>query len=439
MNSLLFYMSFSGAVVLFMYHLLKALFGNSLSFSHQYLLLKICMCFFLLPIPLLSGIFQDWIHWLFPGSAIVMDPPDVWRSDTWNVIYDTPDGYVHPGFPPAVILLFSVWVLLMLVIFISHIRKYRNLRMLSRELAIAPEEVQNTVERLRKELRIRRKITVFSLNDPTTPFCYGLFKPKIVVSSSFAVEKEEMILQHELQHIKSFDYITQFMGLFILALHFFNPAAYLLFYDINKLREFACDENVLAGRTREQRIHYRELLYDSITVLPAPVATSPFGQSPFDSMKERFTMMKQPRKTKLAVLAACLLTTVFFGSLSVSAYEAPRIEEIVSGDLCTGPSEHMYTFEKSSGYMDPNEEYFRQADVFYIDEYGNVCFDLGESSISAQSLCTHHYTPITLYSHTKNGTGGCTYKVYSAWKCKKCGNITDKTLVSSTTYTKCPH
>lgn len=154
-------MSFSGAVVLFMYHLLKALFGNSLSFSHQYLLLKICMCFFLLPIPLLSGIFQDWIHWLFPGSAIVMDPPDVWRSDTWNVIYDTPDGYVHPGFPPAVILLFSVWVLLMLVIFISHIRKYRNLRMLSRELAIAPEEVQNTVERLRKELRIRRKITVF--------------------------------------------------------------------------------------------------------------------------------------------------------------------------------------------------------------------------------------------------------------------------------------
>ena len=176
MNSLLFYMSFSGAVVLFMYHLLKALFGNSLSFSHQYLLLKICMCFFLLPIPLLSGIFQDWIHWLFPGSAIVMDPPDVWRSDTWNVIYDTPDGYVHPGFPPAVILLFSVWVLLMLVIFISHIRKYRNLRMLSRELAIAPEEVQNTVERLRKELRIR----AFSRPLPPVP------APKAVRKQSYS-------------------------------------------------------------------------------------------------------------------------------------------------------------------------------------------------------------------------------------------------------------
>lgn len=59
-------MSSSGSVALILYYLFRALFGRYLSAAFRYLLLKLSMCFFLLPVPMLSGDIRVLIRKVIP-------------------------------------------------------------------------------------------------------------------------------------------------------------------------------------------------------------------------------------------------------------------------------------------------------------------------------------------------------------------------------------
>ena len=149
-------------------------------------------------------------------------------------------------------------------------------------------------------------------------------------------------------------------------------------------------------------------------------------------------MIKQPKKPKFTIFILCALSIFLCSTLSVAAYELPRIEERSSLAPIDVPDWYMFSTESCEAFTDPNEHYFEHADCFFIDEDGNVTFDI-ENSASPQSICSHTYVSGRLYDHLAKPSGGCVYSVYSCKRCSKCGAIKDKTLVSTTTYTSCPH
>lgn len=83
----------------------------------------------------------------------------------------------------------------------------------------------------------------------TQPFTIGLFRPLIVIPSALllqlSVRDTEMILLHELAHIRHRDLPIEWLLTFSESFFFFNPLIRLLCQDIRQERELACDAVVL--------------------------------------------------------------------------------------------------------------------------------------------------------------------------------------------------
>ena len=80
---------------------------------------------------------------------------------------------------------------------------------------------------------------------------------------------------------------------------------------------------------------------------------------------------------------------------------------------------------------------FSEHDSIFIDTNDNpiVC----DESSSTYALCTHAMVNGTFYTHAKNSSGGCTVKLYTCQKCKKCGYRANAVYQNTITYAKCPH
>ena len=436
MNNILLFMSLSGSVALILYYLFRALFGRYLSAAFRYLLLKLSMCFFLLPVPVLSGDIRVLIRKVIPDFYLDSKTWEKRIYDLDRIIYDTPHGYLWSGFSWVFIILFSSWLITVICILLIYRRNYRKLKMMTEQLSETDDQLSDTVQNLKSEIHIHKNISTCKLTTELPPFCYGFLKPRIAIPEGYDSEAEEMFLRHELHHIKSRDFITRMLGLLIIAVHFFNPLAYLLFYEIGRACELACDEKVISVYSEEQRKKYGCLLLDNVITSPLLTFGTPFSGNNKHSMKERISMIKQPKRPKHMIFIICALFSFLCSTLSVAAYELPRIEENSPSDPIEVPDWYMFSTE--SLFSDPNEQYFEHADCFFIDENGNVTFDTGHSA-SPQSICSHTYVSGYLYQHLSKPGGSCVYSVYSCKKCSKCGATKDKTLISTTTYTSCPH
>lgn len=436
-NRFFLFMSLSGSIALLLYYLVKALFGRYLSASARYLLLKLCMCFYLLPLPLLSEEIRVKIRMLYPGFSYGIEPLNVWITDFSSIIYDTPNGYIFPGFSEFILLLMGIWLVIAAGILIVQYRNYRKIKQLTKYLPKASGQLADISQQIQNEIHLRKKIITYTLDEDFTPFCYGLFHPRIMIPAEYEETEARVFLRHELQHIKSHDFFTRITALLIVALHFFNPFAYLLSYEIGKASEMACDEKILKSASEKQRNRYGELLLRVSCSSPFLTYTNSFSGNNKKTMKERIFMMKHPRKTKTAVLLCSVLLISLFSTLPAAAYELPHVEYSI--DLKPYDEiEYMLSTEVAVPYTDPNEALFSSCDSFFLDENGNV-FPLENELASPQRACTHNYVSGSLYQHTKKSNGGCDYTLYSIKRCSKCGAIKDKTYISTTNYAVCPH
>lgn len=80
------------------------------------------------------------------------------------------------------------------------------------------------------------------------PCLVGIRKPRIILPvEDYPKEALRMILLHELTHYKQRDVVLKRITFCVLILHFFNPMAWLLFWQVQKQSEYVCDYR--AGRS----------------------------------------------------------------------------------------------------------------------------------------------------------------------------------------------
>ena len=79
------------------------------------------------------------------------------------------------------------------------------------------------------------------------PCLVGIRRPRIILPvEDYDKATLRMILLHELTHYKQKDVVLKRITFFILIIHFFNPVAWLLFWQVQKQSEYVCDYR--AGR-----------------------------------------------------------------------------------------------------------------------------------------------------------------------------------------------
>lgn len=111
------------------------------------------------------------------------------------------------------------------------------------------------------QLGIKRQVTVWYSKNVQVPITFGFLKPIILLPFSLlnniSMEETEILILHELAHIKSKDYLLNWLLVIVETIYFFNPFIKLLIEKLKIEREKNCDLQVI-------NFNYNEILYAQV-------------------------------------------------------------------------------------------------------------------------------------------------------------------------------
>lgn len=174
---------------------------------------------------------------------------------------------------------------------------------------------------LRKKSGIIKHVSLQISHKIAVPVTMGFIKPIILLPvstvSNLSILQVEAILLHELAHIKRNDYLLNIFQKVMESLLFFNPFVWLIKKEIQKEREFCCDEMVVA-HTNDPLTYAKALLHleEHKNSIRLALAANGSGKYPLLNRIKRITVMNNPdpsQKTGLLTIA-----TVFFVGISLA-------------------------------------------------------------------------------------------------------------------------
>ena len=158
-------------------------------------------------------------------------------------------------------------------------------------------------------LGLKRAVPVRRSGQVRTPMVLGLLRPVLLLPEGQAVD--EVVLCHELTHLKRLDLAYKALLVAACWLHWFNPLVWWMSRAASENLELCCDDDVAAGRDAAFRRKYGELLLSTAEEKPGPTLSSRFGGSK-QAMKDRLTnlFVKKKRGRLLACAAVAVLILV---------------------------------------------------------------------------------------------------------------------------------
>jgi beta-lactamase regulating signal transducer with metallopeptidase domain len=189
-------------------------------------------------------------------------------------------------------------------------------------------------EELRTALKITRKVGVAICESISSPLMVGIVKPLILLPpaalSGWSPEHLEMVLVHELAHVRRWDNGVNLFQRVVESLLFFHPAVWIVSGWVRRDREDCCDAVVVRHTARPQA--YAELLLALASHQPlAGLATSAaMARHPLASRIRRILKLQdEPMlvwRHALGFLASAVLACV----LAVGLFRTSDAEESVS-------------------------------------------------------------------------------------------------------------
>ena len=149
---------------------------------------------------------------------------------------------------------------------------------------------------------------IYKAENIKSPFVLGLITPKIYLPAGLSGAEYDYILLHERTHIRRNDHAIKFAAYFILALHWFNPLAWIAFLLMSADMEMSCDEFVLKEMGLDAKTSYSRSLV-SFAENRRIIGTSPlaFGEG---GMKERVKNVLHFKKHSRVLVAISVILVV---------------------------------------------------------------------------------------------------------------------------------
>ncbi|NGP46742.1 M56 family metallopeptidase [Bacillaceae bacterium SIJ1] len=213
--------------------------------------------------------------------------------------------FFYFSFFPYVLLLGSIVFITVALIKNYHFHK----RVIQMCTLITNKETLEILEKCKREKEVKSEILVFQSPFVSTPFLYGLIKPRIVLPSvDLNSEELQFVFSHELIHWKRRDSWLKLLMLLIHSLHWFNPLVYKLRIEIDRFCELSCDESVTLMMNKNERGRYCKLLLRVLWIV-ADNQSKIYSALSSDSLKhlERRLDMIMRSRYKKSVIHSLLL------------------------------------------------------------------------------------------------------------------------------------
>lgn len=438
-QNLLFNMSLSGNVVFILYILIYPLATRFFSLEWRYRILKSAIVFYLVPIPLCKYMIMNVLYSCFPllGEKIISICVNI--NVKYSIIFSQDSVKLSTSARYMLVVLLIIVMVAFVVIRerIIQYRKWRKVRIDGSEKATKSQ--QEICSKIKNEMGIKKKVELICSEYCNSPMTSGILS-SILILPKWAEEIDESnyeyMIQHELVHIKHHDLFIKYIGILVMAVHWYNPFVYMMFHEISVISEMYCDSIVIGGKEEEERRKYGELIL-RLAVQNKFTDKGQFFIGMADSRskwvyRRRVLEMKRAKKYKAILPGVLTVVICMVGGITTFAYDAPKV---VTNDMGydIGTDIHIVVETEKTGQAGLPSDYF------FVDDSG-IIHDLCKIEESNKILCSHNYSVSgTLNDHKKNGDRGCAINSYEAWICSICSDVKIGELINTVTYKTCPH
>ena len=171
----------------------------------------------------------------------------------------------------------------------------------------ADTQVQALADRVRKELRYRRRARIRVSPRASAPIAFGSVAPTVVLPAQTVARLSSddlgAVLAHEIAHLQRRDPLVNTMQILLAGIWWFHPVYWLLTRQIRRVREDCCDDLVLT-RQIAPGDRYCHILLDAARASWCATtggAVLGFGESG-QSLRQRLLRILNPRSHKAARL-----------------------------------------------------------------------------------------------------------------------------------------
>ncbi len=218
-----------------------------------------------------------------------------------------------------------IWIVGMAALAIYMIAVH--LRCLREYSASLPVE-NNFVAMWMSQNKLRRQVQVRQTDKIVAPLTYGILKPVILLPKTMDWQNEQqlqLVLAHEMAHIRRFDTLWKLVLATALCVHWFNPLVWVMYVLANRDIELACDEAVVRRMGEGARDTYAMALIDMEERKSRLFSVNSFFSK--NTVKERIKAIMKTKKISAGILIAAMVlmlgvTTVF----ATSAMDVSKTE-----------------------------------------------------------------------------------------------------------------
>lgn len=429
---LLVCMSISGSIPVVICLLLYVVQRENYNYILGRRLLLTGIFFYLVPIQLIKYLIPEEVY----PEALFNEEAQLYLSNSLSFWTERKGEYIW--MPQWFDIVSKLWLSGIVIFAVYEIIKYWR----------SAHSIKNFI--FEKEEDPENNLTYYLIPDETYgPCTIGFFRQRIVIPESFPLHPDfVMVYKHEGAHLKNHDNLVKLLCLLVLCVHWMNPVAYLLLFLYIDTAEIVSDSAAVEGCSKEKRKDYAKLLVleaSTSDIRPVVWKNNLSGHKKdkegkdFKTLKRRINyMMKEKRKGLLqrGIMVAVSALTIIAGAGTVLAYEAMPSSDISFEDTMSDDSLDVFAYNDSEfdeiDFLD-----FSESNSIFVGDDGILI--ACDESVETYALCTHSMVNGKFYTHAPNSSGGCTVKVYTCQRCKKCGYLANKKYYNTITYAVCTH
>lgn len=207
------------------------------------------------------------------------------------------------------------WLAGVSLLSLRALAQWLALQGLLRRHACVDAELDRVLARLEVLFASPRRLAVFVCERIDTPMLVGWLKPVILlppaVAFGFPRAQLELVLAHELGHLRRLDHLANLLQTLIETLLFYHPVVHWISREVRAERELCCDRLVLARTGEAPRVYARVLeALETSRFSPLPLGVAATGGALLDRVRRlvgEAGVERQPaRRLAVAAIAAFL-------------------------------------------------------------------------------------------------------------------------------------
>ena len=228
------------------------------------------------------------------------------------------------------------------------------------------EEERAQLAALAAELGLRRTPRLLKTEEADAPLVVGLGRPVLLLPGRpLPADEREVVLLHELTHLRRHDLAHKALLFVPCAVHWFNPLVWWMAREAGRTLELCCDARVVRGRDEAFRRRYGAALLHLAAGGRGPVLSTRFGGGG-RLLRARLANLFQHRRRGAAAAGLVLAAALAVTSLAACEQRLLTVEEAMDAleesievreyDIGSGELEYCISFRLPE-HSGPEEEW----------------------------------------------------------------------------------